>query len=52
MVNSLALRLLLCEYPQDKIRLLRGFKGRRDNQVLAGRQAEPAAHLSQVDEGL
>lgn len=51
-LDSLSLRLFLCEHPQDKVGLLRGLKGRGDDQVLAGREAEPSAHLSQVDEGL
>lgn len=50
--DSLGLRLLLSEHSQDKVRLLGGFEGRRDDQVLARREAEPGAHLSQVDEGL
>lgn len=52
LTHSLRLRLFLREHPQDKVRLLRGLERRRDDQVLARREAEPGAHLSQVDEGL
>lgn len=52
MLDSPGLRLFLCEDPQDKVRLLRGFERGRDNQVVARWEAEPGAHLPQVDEGI
>lgn len=52
LTDSLGLGLFLGEHPQDEVGLLGGFEGRRDDQVLARREAEPGAHLSQVDEGL
>lgn len=52
LTDSLGLGLFLREHPQDEVGLLRRFEGRRDDQVLARREAEPGAHLSHVDEGL
>lgn len=50
--NSPGLTLLLREDPQHKVGLLPGFKGRGDNDVVARREAEPGAHLPQVDKAL
>jgi len=50
-LNLLELGLLLGEDADAEVSVLVRLEGGRDDQVLARRQAEAAAHLSQVDEG-
>lgn len=49
---SLRVSWFLREDSEDKVSLLLGFEGGRDDDVLPGGQLEARAHLSQVDEEL
>lgn len=50
-MNLLEVSLLLGEHADAEVSVLVGFEGGRDDQVLAGRQAEAAADFTQVNEG-
>lgn len=50
-LNSLEVGLFLAEDPHAEVSILVGLEGGRDDQILAGRQRESAAHFPQVDEG-
>lgn len=51
-VQLLELGLLLREHPDTEVSVLVGFESGGQDQVLPGGEAEAAAHLPEVDEGL
>lgn len=51
-VDLLEISVFLREYPQIKVCVLVGLKGRGDDEVLPRGKTKAAAHLAQVDEGL